>query len=75
MSPKAGLTKPQARSPTSGHKDRPRHLENVDLEIGDGWRSALSGLTDDVIEREFVGILDKRRRNALAARRDALLGN
>jgi hypothetical protein len=55
--------------------NRPRHLENVDLDIGDGWRSALNGLTDDVIEREFAGILDKRRRTALAARRDALLGD
>jgi hypothetical protein len=55
--------------------DRPRHLEAVDLEIGDGWKSALSTLTDDVIEREFDGILDKRRRTALAARRDALLAD
>ena len=56
-------------------KDRPRHLENVDLEVGDGWKNALSALTDDVIEREFDGILDKRRRSALAARRDALLAD
>jgi hypothetical protein len=56
-------------------KDRPRHLENVDLEVGDGWKSALSALTDDVIEREFEGILDERRRSALAARRDALLAD
>ncbi len=56
-------------------KDRPRHLETVDLDVGDGWKSALSALTDDVIEREFAGILDKRRRAALAARRDALLSD
>jgi hypothetical protein len=56
-------------------KDRPRHLMNVDLEIGDGWRNALNALTDDVIEREFDGILDKRRRTGLAARRDALLAD
>jgi hypothetical protein len=54
-------------------KDRPRHLENIDLEVGDGWRNVLAALTDDVIEREFDGILDRRRRTALAARRDALL--
>ena len=54
-------------------RDRPRHLEGIDLEIGDGWRAALGTLTDDVIEREFDGILDKRRQKALAARRDALL--
>jgi hypothetical protein len=56
-------------------KDRPRHLENVDLEIGDGWKTALNALTDDVIEREFDGKLDKRRRKALAERRDALLAD
>jgi hypothetical protein len=54
-------------------KDRPRHLENVDLEVGEGWKTALGALTDEVIEQEFDGILDKRRRQALAARRDALL--
>jgi hypothetical protein len=54
-------------------KDRPRHLQGVDLEIGDGWRAALRALTDDVIAREFEGILDKRRQKALAARRDVLL--
>ncbi len=57
----------------SNDKKRPRHLEGVDLEIGEGWRTALRALTDDVIEREFEGVLDKRRRHALAARRDALL--
>jgi hypothetical protein len=54
-------------------KDRPRHLQGVDLEIGEGWRAALRALTDDVIAREFEGILDNRRQKALAARRDALL--
>jgi hypothetical protein len=54
-------------------KDRPRHLETVDLEVGEGWETALGALTDEVIEQEFAGILDKRRRQALAARRDALL--
>ena len=56
-------------------KDRPRHLQGVQLEVGDGWKKALNALTDDVIEREFDGILDKRRRAALAARRDALLAD
>jgi hypothetical protein len=54
-------------------KDRPRHLQGVELEVGDGWTKALNALTDDVIEREFDGVLDKRRRASLAARRDALL--
>lgn len=56
-------------------KDRPRHLEGVDLDVGDGWKTALGALTDDVIEQEFDGLLDKRRREALAARRDALLAD
>jgi len=59
------------------HKDkgRPRHLEALDLDVGDGWKAALGALTDDVIEREFEGLLDKRRREALAARRDLLLAD
>ncbi len=56
-------------------KDRPRHLEGVELELGNGWKTALHALTDDVIEREFEGLLDKRRRSALAARRDDLLAD
>ncbi len=54
-------------------KDRPRHLQGVELEVGDGWKNALNALTDAVIEQEFDGILDRRRRAALATRRDALL--
>ena len=56
-------------------KKRPRHLAEVDLAVGQGWRDALTALTDDVIEQEFDEVLDKRRRNALAARRDALLAD
>jgi hypothetical protein len=56
-------------------QDRPKHLEALDLEVGDGWRTALAALTDDVIEREFDGLLDSRRRKALAERRDKLLAD
>jgi hypothetical protein len=56
-------------------KGRPRHLANVDLDIGQGWRDALDALSDEVIDREFDGILDKRRRASIAARRDVLLAN
>ena len=56
-------------------KGRPRHLESLDLELGLGWQSALGALTDDVIETEFADVLDKRRRAALAARRDTLLAD
>ena len=57
------------------NKGRPKHLENLDLEVGDGWKAALGALTDDVIEREFDGLLDSRRRKALAERRDKLLAD
>jgi len=56
-------------------KGRPRHLKDVDLGIGAGWRVALGKLTDEVIERDFADVLDKRRRDALATRRDALLAD
>ena len=56
-------------------KKRPRHLAEVDLGIGQGWRDALAALTDEIIEQEFSDVLNKRRRAALAARRDALLAN
>jgi hypothetical protein len=56
-------------------KDRPKHLEALDLELGNGWKAALSALTDAVIEQEFEGLLDDRRRKALAARRDKLLAD
>jgi len=56
-------------------KGRPKHLETLELEVGDGWEAALRALTDDVIEQEFEGLLDNRRRKALAARRDALLAD
>ena len=56
-------------------KGRPKHLANVELEIGPGWRDALSAPTDERIEQEFGEILDKRRRAAFTARRDALLAN
>ena len=56
-------------------KKRPRHLAEIDLAVGRGWRDALTALTDDVIEEEFAEVLDKRRRSALGARRDALLGD
>jgi hypothetical protein len=56
-------------------KKRPRHLANIDLAIGLGWRNALLALTDEVIESEFADVLDKRRRSALGSRRDALLAD
>ncbi|MCP4299704.1 MAG: hypothetical protein GY783_03900, partial [Gammaproteobacteria bacterium] len=49
------------------------HLAGVSLEISDGWRQALVELTDATLRENFSDLLDKRRLNALAARRDELL--
>lgn len=54
-------------------KGRPAHLKTTSLAISDGWRQALAELTDEVIAEHFDDVLDKRRRRALAARRDELL--
>jgi hypothetical protein len=54
---------------------RPLHLAKIDLAIGSGWKHALSALTDQVIETEFADVLNKRRRLALATRRDGLLAD
>ena len=57
----------------STKKGRPPHLRNVDLSLHAGWRKALATLTDEVIDAEFSGLLDNRRRKALKTRRDELL--
>jgi hypothetical protein len=54
-------------------KGRPKHLVGVSLDISDGWRQTLGQLTDAVLTENFSDVLDKRRLNALAARRDELL--
>ncbi len=52
---------------------RPPHLVNAPVVVSEGWRAALESLTDDVLERTFADVLDKRRLQSLAARRDELL--
>lgn len=52
---------------------RPRYLENAPLDINSSWRAALTALDDDTLEKTFSDVLDKRRINALAKRRDQLL--
>lgn len=54
-------------------KGRPGHLATVELQIGDAWQAALAGLDEAVLEQALDGVLDKRRRRALLARRDQLL--
>lgn len=43
------------------------------LELGGGWQEALSELTDRYLKEELGDVLDRRRINALAKRRDDLL--
>jgi len=54
-------------------KGRPPQLKGVPLVFSDGWRRALEALTDDVLVAQLGDVLDTRRLEALAARRDALL--
>jgi hypothetical protein len=51
----------------------PKYLAEISLEVTSTWVAALSGLTDEVLAQNLGDVLDKRRINALAKRRDALL--
>jgi len=55
--------------------DRPAHLGNIELTIGDEWRAALRELDDEKLRENLADVLDKNRLTALAKRRDALNGN
>jgi hypothetical protein len=52
---------------------RPKHLEQVDLQLGDAWVKALQSLSDAVLEERLGDALDGRRLRALGKRRDELL--
>lgn len=52
---------------------RPAYLGEVELVVGDQWRSALSDLDDKALRAMLGDVLDDDRLAALAARRDALL--
>ena len=54
-------------------KDRPAYLKNIELEIGDQWRTALLDIDDQKLRENLGDLLDKRRLEALAKRRDALI--
>jgi hypothetical protein len=55
--------------------DRPTYLKNIELTIGDQWRTALLEMDDEKLRTSLVDVLDKRRLAALANRRDALIEN
>ncbi len=54
-------------------KDWPAYLANVDVTIGDQWRTALLELDDERLRKKLGDVLDRRRLRALARRRDALI--
>ena len=57
----------------STKKDRPTYLKNIELTIGDQWRTALLALDDEKLRAELGDVLGKRRLTALAKRRNALI--
>jgi len=54
-------------------KTRPTYLTNIELAIGDQWRTALLGLDDETLQAELGDVLGKRHLAALAKRRDGLV--
>ncbi|MDJ0712557.1 MAG: metallophosphoesterase [Woeseiaceae bacterium] len=54
-------------------KMRPPHLKSAELAITDGWREALSALSDNVLNEQLGDVLDRRRLRSLGKRRDELL--
>lgn len=59
----------------SAGTDRPAHLQNMDLVIGDQWRTALRTLDDKTLRRELGDVLNKQQLTALGDRRDLLIDN
>lgn len=54
-------------------KGLPRHLSKAPIEVSDAWLDALRKLDAAVLEKTLGDVLDKRRRDALLARRDTLV--
>lgn len=70
----------------AGHRDSfstgrglPKYVANMEaqsgkkLQLGGGWRKALSALTEDNLKEQLGDVLDNRRIKALVKRRDDLL--
>ena len=55
--------------------DRPEHLKDVDLAIGNQWREALRKLDDDTLHDALGDLLDEQQLAALGRRRDILINN
>lgn len=54
---------------------RPAYLKDIELPIGEQWRTALLELDDETLRTNLGDVLDNRRMTALAKRRDALIDN
>lgn len=54
---------------------RPKHLKGVSLDVSDGWKQALTRLTDESLAQNISDVMDGRRLKALGARRDELLAS
>lgn len=57
----------------SAEKDRPAHLGNAELAIGDEWQAALLEIDDKKLRKSLGDVLDRNRLSALGKRRDALI--
>lgn len=53
----------------------PDYLAAIDLALNEAWRTALKRLSDDVLDESLADVLDRRRRKALAERRDLLMSD
>jgi len=54
-------------------QEKPAYLEDVELSVGDQWRTALQALDNETLQSGLGDVLDERRLSALASRRDALI--
>jgi len=54
-------------------QERPAYQNEIELLVGDQWRTRLHELNDDLLRKELGDVLDAGRRQALFQRRDALL--
>ena len=53
--------------------DRPAYLKEIELAIGDQWRTVLLELDDEVLRANLGEVLDEQRMAALSKRRDAMI--
>ncbi len=52
---------------------RPAYLKEIELAIGEQWRTALLEIDDETLRTNLGNVLDKRRLAALSKRRDAMI--